>query len=503
MLAEILGVTVVIMVVFISIYANFIPTTAEYEARISYNEVVPQYDLFHLRKLYMNSIKKGHTFSGNYQVLVDSSGCKNITKNEDLTRCNSFVAEAGITDVILTTYQLTELKKNYTGVFKDYLDYLPEYKNGSGYDYEIFRLIMKKSDNTYATMPLLANVEPSSNSCFAFDLATGTILDYYDYEQNDRKQPICSKNLIIPSAIQGVPVTRIQKNAFSNKKLLSVTFPSSITTIGESAFAFNDIKELSIPNSVLEIGDSAFAHNKLTSLTLGNQITTIGNFAFVGDQYGNGNKLVSITIPSSVRTIGNHAFEYNELTSLVLKNGVTTIGERAFALNHLVGLNLPNSLTNLQNQAFYSNAISSITFGTGLQVIHNGVFSSNKLQTLTISDSITTIDANAFSSNELTHLSLGRNVTVIKSSAFAHNRLTSLALNDGLKNIGESVFQDNRLTTVVIPSSVMQLGTYSFFNNHLRSVTIYGKSSIADFDLYGTNVFGWDTSYNDDSIAWR
>ena len=85
------------------------------------------------------------------------------------------------------------------------------------------------------------------------------------------KQQKNVKELVIPSEIDGVPVTTIGKYAFyrfnrvfsftvSSSKLQSVTFPETLVTIQKSAFyQCTKLKEITIPESVKTIESSAFA----------------------------------------------------------------------------------------------------------------------------------------------------------------------------------------------------------------------------------------------------
>ena len=66
--------------------------------------------------------------------------------------------------------------------------------------------------------------------------------------------------VVIPSEIEGKPVTSIGILAFcERRRLKSVTIPDSVTIIG--SWAFNDctgLTDLKIPNSVTSIGYAAF-----------------------------------------------------------------------------------------------------------------------------------------------------------------------------------------------------------------------------------------------------
>src|SRR5574344_699206 len=152
---------------------------------------------------------------------------------------------------------------------------------------------------------------PTSENCFAFNSTIGEITQYYYYENNDNTQPSCPMDVIIPSAIDSVPVTSIGNFAFKNNNLTNLVIPSSVTSIGEIAFSNNNLTNLVIPSSVTSIGAYAFENNNVTNLT----------------------------IPSSVTSIGAYAFENNLLTSVTI-NGTPTIGCDAFyGENHSTEVN--------------------------------------------------------------------------------------------------------------------------------------------------------------------
>ena len=112
-------------------------------------------------------------------------------------------------------------------------------------------------------------------------------------------------DVVIPSEIQGYPVTSIGGSAFSNNSLTSVVIPNSVTSIGEDAFSNNSLTSVVIPNSVTSIGEFAFSNNSLTSVVIPNSVTSIGEFAFED------NPLTSITIENTSTTIGDCAFGIN------------------------------------------------------------------------------------------------------------------------------------------------------------------------------------------------
>lgn len=115
-------------------------------------------------------------------------------------------------------------------------------------------------------------------------------------------------DVVIPSTVEGYPVTSIGASAFAyDVNLIKVKLPNSIISIGVGAFGgCTSLTTVNFGNSVVSIGDSAFTFcTKLESVTLPDSIISIGASAF-----SSCTKLDSVTIPSSVQTIGLHAFHF-------------------------------------------------------------------------------------------------------------------------------------------------------------------------------------------------
>ena len=124
------------------------------------------------------------------------------------------------------------------------------------------------------------------------------------------------KELIIPSEINGYPVTSIGESAFQRTDITSVTIPDSVKNIDNNAFKSCDsLKSVSIGNGVTSIGELAFCYcDRLDSVIIGNSVKSIGARAF------RGTALTSITIPGSVTSIGDDVFQLCEsLTSVIFE----------------------------------------------------------------------------------------------------------------------------------------------------------------------------------------
>ena len=152
-----------------------------------------------------------------------------------------------------------------------------------------------------------------------------------------------SKNVVIPSVIEGRSVTAI-----------SCTGPDGTFWSG-----WDNVTSVTIPNSVTIIGERAFYGCELTSVTIPNSVTSIGDYAFVLS-----GKLTLINIPNSVTSIGQNAFNNcPNLTSITIPNSVTSIGQNAFAVSGLTSITIPSSVTSLGNSSFFGcNSLISAYF---------------------------------------------------------------------------------------------------------------------------------------------
>ena len=177
---------------------------------------------------------------------------------------------------------------------------------------------------------------------------TPGILDKLTYEIEDGKVTITdcdtslSGDIVLPSKIEGKPVTSIGGEAFYGcSSLASITFPNSVTSIGYEAFdncdKLNQINVDTANTVYSSVNGVLFSKDKTelirypegkadTSYSIPDGVTNIGSGTFY-----NCSSLTSITILNSVTSIGDGAFEYcKSLTSVTIPNSVTSIDEYAF-----------------------------------------------------------------------------------------------------------------------------------------------------------------------------
>ena len=174
----------------------------------------------------------------------------------------------------------------------------------------------------------------------------------WKYKGNDTGLTITGYNgelpekLMLPSAIDGKPITEIGSRAFYGcTDLASVIIPDNVTHIGDSAFCgCTSLTSVVIPDSVTSMGYCAFYNcDSLISVSVPDSISSIGvnalvtpwlaaqtdKFVICGDgillKY-NGSD-TNLTIPSTVKKIMG-AFEgHTNPISITIPDSVTSIGD--------------------------------------------------------------------------------------------------------------------------------------------------------------------------------
>ena len=204
--------------------------------------------------------------------------------------------------------------------------------------------------------------------------------------------------VVIPSSIDGIPVTAIANNAFKGKqKITSITVPDSVTSIGSYAFSeCISLAELNLGNGVKTIPERmAYGCNKLESIVIPDSVTSISYYAFY-----NCDSLASVVIGDSVTSIGNSAFySCDSLASVVIGDSVTSIGSWAFdGCSSLVSVVIGDSVTSIGGSAFSScSSLVSVNIPDSVTSIGSQAFSScSSLVSVTIPDSVTSIGSSSF-----------------------------------------------------------------------------------------------------------
>jgi BspA type Leucine rich repeat region (6 copies) len=215
--------------------------------------------------------------------------------------------------------------------------------------------------------------------------------------------------VIIPTNINGLPVTVISPHAFQDvTNMTIIAIPESVTNIGSGAFELcTSLASVRIPNGVSLISDSVFLGAGLTGITIPPNVTSISERAFFECS-----KLPAVTIPTNVTNIDNQAFaacsnlfaimvdsnnnyfssldgvlfDKNQRTLLqyparksgnnyTIPAGVTSVGIQVFeGCTNLISITVPGSVTNLDLFAFDSCPnLTDIYFAGNAPSVQGGV----------------------------------------------------------------------------------------------------------------------------------
>ena len=140
----------------------------------------------------------------------------------------------------------------------------------------------------------------------------------------------------IPAEIDGLPVTEIAQNAFTNNvDLYSIVLPDTVTVIGEDAFRnCRSLVSVKLPASLKELPMNCFfGCSVLKTIVLPETLEKIGEFCFEGCT-----KLGSVKIPASVTEIGYDAFVHCE-------NILLDVSENEYAAAYAIEYNVNTDYT--------------------------------------------------------------------------------------------------------------------------------------------------------------
>ena len=263
----------------------------------------------------------------------------------------------------------------------------------------------------------------------------------YEYLESDGGTVITAyladdSDVIIPEAIDNLPVVGIGDNAFRNKSLRSVKIPDSVKSIGKLSFSSCDaLADIGWPDGLKAIGDGAFS--------------SCG-------------AITEIVLPEGVESIGSEAFLLcSELTGVKLPESIKYVGDRAFSNN---------------NKLKEGVLLAGVEYGTG-------VYSYCFVERAVIEEGVTVIPDRTFDDSRITEIDIPSTVKTIGSSAFRNANFEKLLLPEGVEELGYMAFGGiYELTEVVIPASVKDIHDYTFNNcRQLEAVTFLGSAPNVSF----------------------
>lgn len=352
-------------------------------------------------------------------------------------------------------------------------------------------------------------------------------------------------SVIIPSRIDGYPVTQIGENAFSGCSLVTaITLPVSVKALASKAFSgLTNLDRFDFSGTLIQwcaisfkdgssvpfgITDNVYIDNSpisqipYTALT---GITKIGAYSFY-----NCATLMSIGFPSSLNTIGNYAFYGNDgLTQITIPASVSSIGVGVFNACS----NLENIEVALENPFFFSSGNCVIERdshnliigtknsiipddGSVIQIGNSAFRDCVGLARITIPEGVTVIKGvpdllengatqpittGAFSGCiDLEEVILPESMRVIGTGAFyGCVKLSSVNLPYGLTEIHNAAFMKcESLSAVTIPENVTVIGRFSFRDcSGLIALNYNAKNAELKAKKIAPNIFHLSDKYID------
>lgn len=552
-MAELLAVSIGVLVLFTILFSNYLPLLAEFETRLSYNDVTAEYAAHYIRKAYYNTgsfnsnvIWVGAVRNGDFVTLYKSGdeessdlclNSKSPLQEKNCKQLNEIVSEYGVEEIILTSYSLKELKDNLndsSSSLKEndplygYVKYLPNYskkneraKDRYGSDTELFRLIIKTKYG-YATTALLSeyktpdacNVSSSgkvinkekcnkqledSGGVIKIPPETTEIGCSTDSEKGIYEDLTNLKRLDISG-----PVKKICKNAFKNTGLEYIIVGDGETapTLAKNWLDNPNNNVTVIPSSVESIEDGAFSNIRtLKGVSLNSNIV-YGNSVFSESGEDEG---ILLLVAGKTTSIADKMFYHSNMNEIDFTEAsdLESINTSSFSQISADGNSIDGFGINKTVALDFSNA-------TELKTINDSAFNGLKISSLKFNSNLKTIGDYAFNqmnstTKNLNSISLSEidlsdtKVTSIGKAAFAGIRTSSLKLNNGLQKIGAFSFRGseddpNNIVSLNIPSSVTSIGSSAFFNGIINTLTIPSDSNIISIgdDAFRSNNIGGD-----------
>lgn len=295
--------------------------------------------------------------------------------------------------------------------------------------------------------------------------------------------------LTIPGTVQGIPVTRISEDAFSDCiSITEVEFPDSLQVI-EGSYIIRVISDADVLNEYEELvhteggpqilynidGKGAFSGcTNLSAVHFGNnsQLKKINPFAFAFTS------ITEIELPETVTQIGAGAFYWcPSLTTVYLNDNLRTIGKCAFSIGHS-GKEINYPLGN-------TSSLRNIRFGSKVEYIDACAFGNASLTNVSLPESLQYIGDFAFHDTGLSQVQIPSSVEYIGIGAFLAPYISSIevsASNTHYSSLDGVLFSKDKTELICcprqktgsyqVPDSVVKIRTYAFFGTVITSCVL-------------------------------
>lgn len=367
--------------------------------------------------------------------------------------------------------------------------------------------------NRVLSVVLVVVMLVSAMPMLTFADSTSGTEGYLSYEIVDGEVTItdCDESVtgevVIPEAIQGLPVTRIGEMAFESCYYMSgITIPKTIKSIGGAAFdnCYGSLVAVHI-SDMSAWCRMVFEDGWGTT----NPLSCVNAYLYL-----NGEKVTDVVIPEGVSSINEHVFEYYRgMESISIPKSVTSIGWSAF-----------NGCENLK-EVYISDMLAwyDIDFiNENSNPMCNGAdlyLEGEKIKDLVIPVNVTSIKDYTFEGcTSLERVSVHKNVTGINYAAFRDcTNLKSVYIDDlsawcgidfgvwganPLENGADLYLNGEKITELVISSQITNIREYAFAG--CQSITsVRFPSSVSSVGVSAFNgCSNLKKVYAEDLLSW-
>ncbi len=319
--------------------------------------------------------------------------------------------------------------------------------------------------------------------------------------------------LEIPAEIDGLPVTRVEDDAFiKQNQLVEVVIPASVIEIGSTAF--HDCENLQvftvaeenpvycvkngllldkgekvlircpsgrygevtdIPDTVFLISDAAFADcSSLSKIELPVSVLSIGAMAFSNCQ-----SLSEVIVPSGVQILPDSAFaDCIALQRVTLSEGLTNISVAAFKnCTALQEVQLPDTLESIKSNAFENcSSLQRMHFPAAVSELSANAFSG----CISLSEVTVAAENPYYTAVDGVLMTADQETLVYYPSCSSQSDYT---IPETVKTIDSYAFQDAmQLQFLTVPETVETIEPYACYDaNSLKEVMLNGASVISAY----------------------
>jgi len=308
------------------------------------------------------------------------------------------------------------------------------------------------------------------------------------------------KDIIIPEAFQGKPVTNVDTQSLLNFPVESVTIPQSVervyvsTPFADSSMSVKNIY-VSEDNPFFSSENGILYNKDKTRLiccptgkqgvidNLPDSLTKIGEHGF---QFCK--KLEKVILPKQIKTIESYAFCESSIDEIVLPENLEKIKENVFVnCWNLKNIYIPAKVSSIGIDVFFgchSLEEISVSDKNAFFVSQDGILYNKEMTNLIqcpagrqgelmhLPDTLITIGIDAFLGCGVTKVNLPEGLSVIEDGAFKGSSITEIIIPDAVTAVKSEAFMYCNLEEVKLPKSLKRIGNYAFCGCGLSNIEL-------------------------------